>query len=335
MFMKKTVIIPIGDPAGIGPEIVVRALQQRVIYEKCNPVVVGDRFVLERISGILDSFVRIKTVTSAEETCEFAVMNLIDAGCLSRNDSYSLKFGQVAANAGYAAYSYIARATELCQSSCATNMATTPINKQAIKAAGINQPGHTEIIAELTGTVDPLTMFQTNELRIFFLSRHVSLRAACDLVTFERVLDYIERCSAALKDLGITSGKLAVAGLNPHNSDGGMFGFEEQEAIIPAIEAARSRGCDCIGPVPADSVFAGAKTGAYAAVLSMYHDQGHIAAKTLDFHKTISLTVGMPFLRTSVDHGTGFDIAGRGIANPESMIEAILAAAQYDYRLTC
>ena len=214
-------------------------------------------------------------------------------------------------------------------------MATAPINKQAIRSAGIIQPGHTEIIADLTGVTDPLTMFQTNDLRIFFLSRHVSLVQACKMVTYDRVLGYIKRSIAALTSLGIGGGALAVAGLNPHNSDGGMFGDEEQEVLIPAILAAQSRGYNCIGPIPADSVFAAAKLGKYPAVLSLYHDQGHIAAKTLDFHRTISLTIGLPFLRTSVDHGTGFDIAGQGRANPVSMVEAILAAAQYDYNGGC
>jgi len=330
--MKKTVFIPIGDPTGIGPEIIIRALQNRTLYEKCNPVVVGDCAVLERISGILDSFVRIRTVETADVVCEYATLNLIDAGCLSRNESYALKFGEISGRAGRAAYSYIKLATALCLANQDSRMATAPINKQAIKLAGICQPGHTEIIADLTGIVDPLTMFQTNDLRIFFLSRHVSLIQACKMVTYDRVLEHIKRSIAALVSLGINDGALAIAGLNPHNSDGGMFGAEEQAVLIPAIQAAQSQGYNCVGPIPADSVFAAAKLGKYAAVLSLYHDQGHIAAKTLDFHKTISLTIGLPFLRTSVDHGTGFDIAGQGLANPVSMVEAILAAAQYEYQ---
>ncbi|MEI6286704.1 MAG: 4-hydroxythreonine-4-phosphate dehydrogenase PdxA [Bacillota bacterium] len=330
--MKKNILIPIGDPAGIGPEIVVRALQNREVYEQCNPIVVGDSAVLERISGVLDSFVRIRSVNDVNAPCEYATINLIDAGCLNRNDSYALKYGEISEAAGRAAYSYIKLATELCLKNPATAMATTPINKQAIKLAGITQPGHTEIIADLTGAIDPLTMFQTDRLRIFFLSRHVSLRQACELVTYDRLLEYINRSIAALVSLGIYDGGLAIAGLNPHNSDGGMFGSEEQDDIIPAIQAAQRQGCNCVGPIPADSVFAAAKQGKYSAVLSLYHDQGHIAAKTLDFHKTISLTLGLPFLRTSVDHGTGFDIAGKGIANQVSMIEAILAAARYDYQ---
>ena len=331
--MKKTILIPIGDPAGIGPEIVVRALQNREIYEQCNPIVVGDSAVLERISGVLDSFLRIRSVNDVNVPCEYATINLIDAGCLNRNAGYALKYGEISESAGRAAYSYIKLASELCLANPGTAMATTPINKQAIKLAGIMQPGHTEIIADLTGAIDPLTMFQTGRLRIFFLSRHVSLRQACALVTYDRLLEYIKRSIAALASLGIDDGGLAIAGLNPHNSDGGMFGNEEQDEIIPAIQAAQRQGCNCIGPIPADSVFAAAKQGKYSAVLSLYHDQGHIAAKTLDFHKTISLTLGLPFLRTSVDHGTGFDIAGKGVANQVSMIEAILAAANYDYQL--
>jgi 4-hydroxythreonine-4-phosphate dehydrogenase len=169
-----------------------------------------------------------------------------------------------------------------------------------------------------------------NEMRVFFLTRHVSLKQACEMVKKERVLDYIIRCSEALKKIGINLNKpLAIAGLNPHAGDGGLFGSEEIEEIIPAIEEAKKLGYNVVGPIGADSIFYLARKGLYSAVLSMYHDQGHIATKTLDFNRTIAITLGMPILRTSVDHGTAFDIAGKGIADPTSMIEAIKLAAKY------
>ena len=328
--MKKNVIIPSGDPAGIGPEIVIKALREKDIYEKCHPLVVGDLLVLERISGVLDSCLRLRAVKDINASCEYATVNVMDTAILTRNESYALPYGQVDARAGRAAYEYIRVATEICLANPGSAMATTTINKQAIRAAGIECAGHTEILAQLTDSRDPLTMFQTGDLRIFFLSRHVSLRKACDMVTYERLVDYIARCATALTKLGV-AGRLAVAGLNPHNSDGGMFGSEEADIIIPAVQDSIKRGINCVGPIPADSVFAQAKSGKYAAVLSLYHDQGHIAAKTLDFHRTVSATIGLPFLRASVDHGTSFDIAGQGRADATSMIEAILAAAAYKY----
>ena len=198
-----------------------------------------------------------------------------------------------------------------------------------MRAAGVLEIGHTEILGGMTGVADPLTLFQTRELRIFFLSRHVSLRQACEVVTRERVERYGRACAEAMKRLGFASCRLAVAGLNPHAGEHGLFGDEEGQAIVPAVDTLRAEGISAVGPLPADSVFHQAAAGKYDAVLSLYHDQGHIAAKMYDFDRTISLTLGLPFLRTSVDHGTAFDIAGRGVASAISMEEAILAAARY------
>ena len=172
-------------------------------------------------------------------------------------------------------------------------------------------------------------MFEVRGMRVFFLTRHVSLRKACDLVTKERVLDYIIRCSKALEKLGVKDGKMAVAGLNPHSGEHGLFGDEEMKAVVPAIEEAQKMGYKVEGPIGADSVFHLALKGRYNSVLSLYHDQGHIATKTLDFERTIAVTNGMPILRTSVDHGTAFDIAGTGQATSVSMVEAIILAAKY------
>jgi 4-hydroxythreonine-4-phosphate dehydrogenase len=235
----------------------------------------------------------------------------------------------VSATGGKAAFDAIERAVNAARTGEIDAIATAPLNKESLRAAGVPYIGHTEILAGLTGTDDPLTMFETLSLRVFFLSRHVSLRAACDLVTEDRVYRYLVRCSNVMKEnLGTNDPLIAVAGLNPHCGEHGLFGNEE-EGIVAAIARARHDGIKVTGPIGADSVFHLAKTGHFDAVLSLYHDQGHIACKTLDFERTISLTLGLPFLRTSVDHGTAFDIAGKGIASAVSMIEAVKVAARY------
>ena len=207
-------------------------------------------------------------------------------------------------------------------------IAITPINKEALRAAHVNYIGHTEILGALSHSRDPLTMFEVDGLRVFFLTRHMSLREACDAVKKDRVLEYIRRCTKALQQLGV-KGKMAVAGLNPHSGEHGLFGWEEVKEIAPAVAQAQQEGYDVVGPIGPDSVFHQALQGRYQAVLSLYHDQGHIATKTYDFERTIAVTLDMPFLRTSVDHGTAFDIAGKGIVSDISMIEAIRLAAKY------
>jgi 4-hydroxythreonine-4-phosphate dehydrogenase len=238
-------------------------------------------------------------------------------------------FGQVSAMCGKAAYEYIEVCIKLAMSGKAAAVATSAINKESLRAANIPFIGHTEIFASLTNTEDPLTMFETNGLRVFFLTRHVSLRQMLDMVTKDRIKDYVVRCLEALKRLGVTDGTMAVAGLNPHCGEHGLFGDEEVREIMPAIEELQKEGYPVTGPIGADSVFHQAAQGKYNSVLSLYHDQGHIATKTLDFEKTISITNGMPILRTSVDHGTAFDIAGKNIASEVSMVEAIRLAVKY------
>jgi len=244
-------------------------------------------------------------------------------------DMAAFAYGKVSAQGGKAAYGYIAKSVELALGGKVDALATTPINKESLKAGNIPYIGHTEILAGLTGSHDPLTMFQVHDLRVFFLTRHMSLREACRAVKRERVLEYIRRCTDALRRLGIENPTLAVAGLNPHSGEHGLFGCEEDDEITPAIEDARKEGYAVVGPKPADSVFHFALNGAWDAVLSLYHDQGHIATKMVDFERTISLTLGLPFLRTSVDHGTAFDIAGTGKVSPLSMVEAVRLAALY------
>jgi 4-hydroxythreonine-4-phosphate dehydrogenase len=316
MRMKRPVIgITMGDPCGVGPEIVVKALTHPEIYEVCRPVVIGDSRVLRQAMV----FCGIEEGRILQES----------DGIVDLNNAEALPLGQVQAAAGRAAYEYIETAVRMAQRGEIDAVATAPIHKEALRAAGIDYIGHTEIFAGLTQRPDPLTMFETRGMRVFFLTRHVSLRQACDMVTEDRILNYIARCCQSLKDLGVAGGILAVAGLNPHSGEHGLFGNEDTDIIAPAVSKARSAGWRAEGPVSADSVFHWALQGRFAGVLSMYHDQGHIAAKTLDFERTVAVTLGLPFLRTSVDHGTAMDIAGQGIASEISMAEAIKVAAAY------
>jgi 4-hydroxythreonine-4-phosphate dehydrogenase len=240
--------------------------------------------------------------------------------------------GQVQPLGGQAAYAAIKTSIELAMAGRIEGVVTAPINKESLQAAKIPFIGHTEMFAEYTGAREEMTMFTISGLKIFFLTRHVSLLRACALITEPRVASGIDKCVKALRQLGYDDPHLAVAALNPHGGEDGMFGREEIEAIKPAIAAARDKGLRVSGPVPADSVFHLARIGRYDAVLSLYHDQGHIAAKMMDFEKTVSVTLGLPILRTSVDHGTAFDIAGTGKASAVSMVEAIKVAAEYVVR---
>ena len=328
--MSKPVIgIPLGDPAGIGPEIALKAVLNPEIGYACVPVLVGPRAVAEdavrrfRLSLKLVDFPCDGTATVQPPP---GSVLFLDAGALDLTDH---RYGEVSAACGRAAYEAVAASIREAMQGRFDAVATTPINKESLRAAGVQDIGHTEVFGRLTGVADPLTLFQTRELRIFFLSRHVSLRQACDLVTTERVVRVGRACMDAMQGLGFPTCRLAVAGLNPHSGEHGLFGDEEGRSIEPAVAILKREGFDITGPVPADSVFHQAARGRYDAVLSLYHDQGHIAAKTYDFERTISLTIGLPFLRTSVDHGTAFDIAGKGIAAAISMEEAILAAVRY------
>ena len=329
--IKPYIGIPIGDPNGIGPEIVVKALHEASVYSICNPVVIGNYDVLSSAIKIceLNGELEINQIKEPDEGKFYE--GIIDLVNIENVDVSDLKCGVIQAEAGKAAFDYICKCTELCLEGKLDAMATAPINKEAIKAAGLPAVAHTELLGMLCRVDDPLTMFEVSNMRVFFLSRHVSLIEACKLVTKERVLNYIVRCCDALKELGVDGGTLAVAALNPHSSDHGMFGDEELNEIIPAVNEAKEKGYCVEGPIAADSVFYQALQGKYSAVLSMYHDQGHIATKTLDFEQTISITLGLPFLRTSVDHGTAFDIAGTGKASSVSMEEAIHIAAKYAF----
>ena len=326
--MRPRIVIPMGDAAGIGPEIILKALADPETAVSARCLVIGSGQVLARALGYPGMpRLRLNRVPSPDRGGYTpGVLDLMDLDNISMG---RFAIGRVSAMCGRAAYDCIAKAIELAMESQADAVATPPINKESLKAAGVPYIGHTEIFGALTGTQDPLTLFEVRSLRIFFLTRHVSLRQACDLVTKDRIVSYAIRCTEALRKLGIREGTMAVAGLNPHSGEHGLFGDEEVREVAPAVEALREMGYAVAGPIGADSVFSQALHGKYNSVLSLYHDQGHIAAKTLDFERTISITAGMPILRTSVDHGTAFDIAGTGQASAVSMKEAIRVAVKY------
>ena len=328
MYMEKPIIaVTMGDPAGIGPEIVAKSIADKATFDVARCIVIGDKKVMEKAIEIVGADLKVNVVDSpADGDYSYGVLNMID---LDNIDMSRFEYGKINAMCGQAAFDYIKKSIEITMDKQADAVATTPINKESLHAAEVDFIGHTEIFGALTGTDDPLTMFETNGLRVFFLTRHKSLRDMLDDIKKDRIIEYVERCTDALRRLGVKEGKMAVAGLNPHSGEHGLFGWEEVKEIAPAVEELKERGFNVAGPVPADSVFHQAAQGRFNSVLSLYHDQGHIATKTLDFDRTISITNGMPILRTSVDHGTAFDIAGKGIAGAVSMEEAIRLAAKY------
>ena len=328
MYMEKPIIaVTMGDPAGIGPEIVAKSIADKATFDVARCIVIGDKKVMEKAIKIVGADLKVNVVESpADGDYSYGVLNMID---LDNIDMSRFEYGKINAMCGQAAFDYIKKSIEITMDKQADAVATTPINKESLHAAEVDFIGHTEIFGALTGTADPLTMFETNGLRVFFLTRHKSLRDMLDDIKKDRIIDYVERCTDALRRLGVKEGTMAVAGLNPHSGEHGLFGWEEVKEIAPAVEELKESGFNVAGPVPADSVFHQAAQGRFNSVLSLYHDQGHIATKTLDFDRTISITNGMPILRTSVDHGTAFDIAGKGIAGAVSMEEAIRLAAKY------
>lgn len=327
MSVKHNIVIPIGDIAGVGPEIVVKALNYPEVYEWCNPVVVGERTALERALQVTGMSLNLQEITDTKSyEYKYGIIPFFN---LKNVVASEVEFGKVQRKAGKAAFEFIEKAVELMKEGQADAIATTTINKEALKAAGIPYIGHTEIIGSLLGVEDPMTMFQVRNLKVFFLTRHLSLKDAIAAVTEDNVYRYIKRCYHGMQNLGFDNPKLAIAGLNTHSGEHGLFGWEEVNEIMPAVERAKKEGILISGPIGADSVFHIALKGGFDAVISLYHDQGHIATKMVDFERTISVTIGMPYIRTSVDHGTAFDIAGTNTVSELSMYEAIRLAAEY------
>jgi len=325
--------ITMGDPAGIGPEVTVGALAAHRAV--CHPLVVGDGRVLQKAAQRVGQHFAPKTVSDAAEVRRHpADVCLLDLG---NADPEKIPLGKVSAAGGKAAAEYIRRAVELARSGVAAGVVTGPINKEALRLAGVPYPGHTEMLAALCGGPEVAMMLVHGEMRVSHVTTHVSVREACDAVTQARVLTVIRLTDEALGRMKLPRRRIAVAGLNPHAGEGGLFGEEEIREIAPAVDGAKSEGIDATGPLPPDSVFARQRAGEFDAVVAMVHDHGHIAVKTVAFVRGaggemtaagVNVTLGLPIIRTSVDHGTAFDIAGTGVASPASMVEAIRLAAQ-------
>ena len=316
--------ITLGDPAGIGPEVVLKALRHGEVFDACRPLVVGDSGVLERAAAWLEiepRFERIAEIGSggyAEGT-----VPLLD---LANVELAGTPVGQVSAGAGRAAVEYVMRACDLAMAGQVEAVVTAPLNKEAMHRAGFLYPGHTELLAERTGAERVSMLLVGPALRVVHVSTHVSLEEAIRRVTPARVLEVIELAHRSCRMLGIEAPRIAVAGLNPHASENGLFGMQEAEQIQPAIEMARARGWTVSDPQPPDTVFLRATRGEFDIIVAMYHDQGHIPMKLLAFDSGVNVSIGLPVLRTSVDHGTAFDIAGTGQASEESMLAAIRVA---------
>ena len=334
MSLKPVVAITMGDPASIGPEITIKSLAGHTeIYDSCKPIVIGDAAVMEnakkmvgREDVIINAIDKVSDAKFVPGTIDVYDMKLVDVN--------ELKIGQVSVMAGNAAFQYVKKAIEMAMANEVDGTVTNALNKEAMNLAGHHFSGHTEIYAHYTGTKKYCMMLAHQNMRVTHVSTHVSLREACDRVKKERVLDVIRMSHEACKDLGIENPRVAVAGLNPHCGEGGLFGDEEIKEITPAIEAAKAEGIDVVGPVPPDSVHSKLRGGWYDIVVCMYHDQGHIPLKVVGFVynqnekkwdavEGINLTLGLPIVRVSVDHGTAFDQAGTGMANELSLMNAI------------
>ena len=317
--------ITMGDPAGSGPEIVVKALSLKEIYDICRPVVIGDAACMQEAVHIVGWTGKIHPVQ--EVSASLFEPGTIDVLDLKNADMRSIVRGQVNTIAGKAAYDYIEKGTQLALAGETNAIVTSAINKEALNNAGYHYDGHTELLAHLCGVDEVCMMLVGGGLRVTHVSTHCSLQDAINRAKKKRILTVIRLTYAAMRRIGITEPRIAVAGLNPHAGEGGLFGREEIEEIEPAIKEAQAEGIDVVGPIPGDTVFFRMLNDQYDVVVVMYHDQGHIPLKTHGFYEGVNITLGLPIIRTSVDHGTNFGKAGKGTANPQSLIEAIKLAA--------
>jgi len=317
--------ITMGDPAGSGPEIVVKALALKEIYDVCRPLVIGDGTCMMEAAEIVKWSGEIRLIYEAKDALfQYGVIDVLD---MRNVDMKSLVRGQVSSMAGKAAYDYIEKGTMIALEKQTDAIVTSAINKEALNNAGYHYDGHTELLAHLCGVKDVSMMLVGGGLRVTHVSTHCSLRSAIERAKRQRVLTVIKLTYDAMRRLGIEEPRIAVAGLNPHAGEGGLFGTEEIEEIEPAIQDAQQLGMSVVGPIPADTVFFRMLNDQYDVVVVMYHDQGHIPLKTHGFYEGVNVTLGLPIIRTSVDHGTNFGKAGKGTANPQSLIEAIKLAA--------
>ncbi|MBI4328612.1 MAG: 4-hydroxythreonine-4-phosphate dehydrogenase PdxA [Chloroflexi bacterium] len=320
-----TVAITLGDPAGIGPEVVVKALVSLRVQRTCRPLVVGTWELVQEAARAFAPKLHLRRVAKGDQP--FPPPASEHVLVLDAPGPTHVQPGRATAEGGAASVAYVEIAGRLALQGAVDAIATAPINKEAVHLAGYQEIGHLEILSRLAGVTDTATMLVGGGLRVVHLTTHVPLAQAASYVTRERVLARLRLTHRSLEEWGIRHPRIGVAALNPHGGDGGILGREEIEEIGPAVNTARQEGIEATGPFPSDSIFLRAVAGEFDAVLALYHDQGHIPIKVRDFDRSVAVTLGLPFVRTSVDHGTAYDIAGRGVANPAGMEEAILLAA--------
>jgi len=329
---KPILAITMGDPAGIGPEIAAKVFADKEIYSNSLPLVVGSAVVMQKAVDLLKLDTKVQSISNINEAnFTSGILNVYDIGT---QDDEKIKFGEVSAIAGDLAFRSVTTAIDLAMNKLVDGTVTGPIHKESINKAGHKFAGHTEIYAHYTGTKKYAMLLAEESFKVIHVSTHVPLREACDLVKKDRVLEVIHLINDGLKRLKIDNPRIGVAGLNPHASDGGLFGTEDIEEILPAIEQAQLEGVNAEGPVPPDTLYAMAIGGKYDGCVAMYHDQGHIPFKVIGFSwdekakkmksvKGVNITLGLPIIRTSVDHGTAFEIAGKGIASPDALYHAL------------
>ncbi|WP_347551293.1 4-hydroxythreonine-4-phosphate dehydrogenase PdxA [Pseudalkalibacillus hwajinpoensis] len=321
---KPIIAITMGDPSGVGPEIIVKSFKDEAIYENCSLFVIGDLNMLERAIDVTKVDLSLRSITKPEEAkFEYGTIDVVDMGLVSDG----LAWGEVSAEAGNAAFYYLEKAISYANDKEIQGICTAPLNKEALHKAGHIYPGHTEILAELTNTKDFAMMLSAPGLRVIHVTTHIGLIDAVNKINVDRQYTVIKLAHDTLRKAGINNPKIAVCGINPHAGENGLFGNgEEEEKIIPAVEKAQEEGIDVVGPLPADTLFFRAKRGDFDIVVAQYHDQGHGPIKVLGLESGVNITVGLPTIRTSVDHGTAFDIAGKNIADEKSLKEAIRMA---------
>jgi len=325
MTQPPVIAITMGDPCGIGPEVVAKALAQQEVRELCLPLVLGNIAAMKDAVALVQPSLRVREAMGPQDIDPSPeTISVMDPHNLNPED---IVVGQVSAAAGKATMEWVELAVRLCLNESARAMVTAPLNKEAAKAGGYQEIGHTELLQSLTKAPQVATMLLSGRLRVVHLTTHRSLRRACDAVTKENVLARLKLTHHYFQQWGFAHPRIGVAALNPHGSDGGLLGDEEATAIEPAVKEAQAEGIEATGPVPADTVFNQAISGRHDVVLCMYHDQGHIPIKVYGFEHSVSVNLGLPLVRTSVDHGTAFDIAGKGIAEATSMVEAVKLAA--------
>jgi len=318
--------LTMGDASGAGPEILVKALALPEIRARCHPVVIGDAATIAQAARIVGSDMPIHGIRDITE----AALNedIIEVIDLRNIDLGRLEYAKVQAMTGQAAYECVVKAVQLALDHQVAAVVTSALHKEALNLAGHHYPGHTELLAHLCGVDSVAMMLVAGDFRVSHVSTHCSLRQAIDRVRKERILEVVRLSDEAVRRMGVSEPRIAVAGLNPHAGEGGLFGDEERREIQPAVATAAAEGFNVVGPIPPDTVFFRMARGQYDAVVAMYHDQGHIPTKVLAFDEGVNVTLGLPIIRTSVDHGTVFGKAGKGTARPDSMIEALKLAAR-------